>query len=248
MSPSKLCRILCAPSLLLAAIGVTTPVLAQAAMKAQNNSGDAGRDVAFALPLALYGESVARFELNLDQRASLSFELNIKRRRDDVREAEAETTQESLLTDAKGGILMISRYSEPNRLAGFYWTLGAGFRTMNADWQVQPDPRDKYADLSLTSLAENTDVSVFHHRATLAGTTGHLRAGYRYVAQELPLMIGGYIGIRHFQASVKDAKLEGNEGADQGWFYAPMTERERERLRRRYMTQLEPAIELGFVF
>lgn len=247
MSPVKIVRVIIASCVLLIAFCSNSSVLAQAAIRAQSGSG-AGHDAAVSLPLAFYGETVARFELNLEQRASLALELNIKRRRDDIRPAEAEATQESLLTDAKGAILMISRYSEPTRLAGFYWTLGAGFRTMNADWQVQPDPRDQYADLSLTTLAEDTGVSVFHHRATMTGTTGHMRTGYRYVAQELPLMIGAYVGIRHFQASVKDAKNSNQGGDDQAAQYAPMTERERERLRRRYTTQLEPAIELGFVF
>lgn len=223
--------------------------LAQGMVKGKSEAGGGGgRDFAVSLPLALYGESVARLELNLSNHASLAVELNVKRSSDDIDEEQAKETHESLVTDAKGGLLLVSRYSEPTRLAGFYWSLGLGWREMNADWQVQPDPADKHADYSLASPVEDSDASVFHHRATLIGTTGHLRAGYRYVAEELPLMIGAYLGVRHFQASVKDVELKDEEMADKTYVYAAMTERERERLKRRYMTQLEPAVEIGFIF
>ena len=232
-------------------VGFSANAFAQGISKGKSDGGShrsSGNDFALSLPLSLYGESVVRLEANLGHQASLALEGTIKRQDEDISEKEAEKSYESLVTNAKGALLLISRYSEPTRLAGFYWALGLGFRTMNADWQVQPDPSDKKADLSLTNRAEDADVDIFHHRATMHGTTGHLRGGYRYVAQELPLMFGAYIGIRHFQASIKDDQVDDGEAANQNDRYATMTERERERLKRRYMTTLEPALELGFIF
>lgn len=232
-------------------LGLSTSAFAQNMSKPKSDFSSSrgnSNDFAISLPLALYGESVARVEFNLGHQASLALEGNFKRRNDDISEKDAEESHESLITDAKGALILISRYSEPSRLAGFYWSLGLGFRSMNADWQVQPDPTDKKADLSLTATTEDGSTEVFHHRATMTGSTGHLRGGYRYVSEEFPFMFGIYMGIRHFQASLKDTPIDGSERDGNEPVYASMTERERERLKRRYMTQLEPAIELGFIF
>lgn len=239
---------------LVSAVGLASQASAQAKkqqapMEASAASANGAKDFALSIPVALYGEGVARIEFNLDTKASLALEGNFMRQRQDIDEEQTALTGESVLADAKGALLLISRYSDPVKLAGFYWSMGVGFRQMTADWAVRADPKDKNIDLALLDY-EKDQQGVLHHKVQMNGTTGHLRGGYRYVADEMPLMIGLYAGVRHFQAKARDlpmTKDEEQEG-EKSYDYAPMTERERETFRRRYTTQIEPAIELGFIF
>src|SRR5688572_22282964 len=66
-----------------------------------SSSKGESRDIAVSIPLALYGEGVARVEFNLGTVASLTVEGNFQGRRDEFDEKETAETGESLVSDAK---------------------------------------------------------------------------------------------------------------------------------------------------
>lgn len=215
--------------------------LAQGFTKAKVSSEGGGsyRGFLFALPLTLTSESVGRLEFNLQGHAALGVEANFKRKIDDIDEETRKETGESLVTNGRGASILISRYSDGAAMAGFYWAIGAGYREMDADWRVRPESSDSQVDMSLVD-----DTDRLNHNATLKGGTAHVRIGYRYVGTDVPLSIGAYLGIRHFQADVSDETPKASASVT----YANMTDKEKDRLARRYTTAPEPGIEFGIVF
>jgi hypothetical protein len=193
-------------------------------------------------PIAnLNGESILHLEANLGGHAALALEGVFKRGYEEIDAKEAEETHESRSSTAKGGSLIFSRYTHPMSMSGLYWGIGVGYRQESVNWRVQPDSKDKAVNYSLV----NEDMRLAHD-ATLSGTTGHARFGYRYVAVEWPFVVGGYLGARHFQAGVKDTDVDGKD--QENVRLAPMTDREKERLRRKYATRPECGVEVGFRF
>lgn len=209
-----------------------------------SSSGGANyRTFAFTIPVITFtGEQVARLEFNLGGLASLALEANFKPKNDEVHPDDALETGESLVSKGRGFALLFSRYTDEAAMAGFYYAIGAGYREMNADWKVRPATDDKEVDMTLVQTDER-----LYHRAEMKGVTGHIRGGYRYVGTSIPLSVGLYMGLRHYQVGVRDEKRdnlsEGDEAA-----YSDMTDSERERLRRRFTTKLEPGIEVGIAF
>lgn len=193
-------------------------------------------------PLTINAERVGRLEFNLAGKASLALEGNFKAEREEAPEKAQEEKNESMRAEGKGAALMVQRYVDGAAMAGLYWGLGVGYREETVRWRVRPEDSDRQVDLSLTDKDR-----MLNHDATLKGTTGHLRIGYRYVAAELPFVIGGYLGGRHFQAGVKDAE-QTDEEEGQNVKQAPMTDGEKERLRRKYTTKPEAGVELGITF
>lgn len=209
------------------------------------------RMAALSIPFNFSRELNGRLELNLAGQAALAIEGGIQREGKDIDDEQTKETGEALQSRGYGGSLMISRYSDGMRMAGFYWTLGAGYREVEARWSVIAEGQDPQVDWSLVDYQDNK-VGRLHHDAMLKGTTGTIRLGYRYMGEEIPLSIGAFIGARHFQAGVTDAQQKPGDpsrwGDESGVQYAPLTDREKERLRRRYTTKFEPGIEIGFAF
>ncbi len=238
-------------SLVVAVFGFAAPALAQQPGKptmmgvgSGEERGSTGQYRAFtmALPLTINRESVGRLEFNLASKASLAVEANFKKEREEASDEAQEERNESMLAEGKGAALFVHRYMDGAAMAGMYWGLGVGYRQETVRWRVQPDAADKQVNLSLTDKDR-----MLNHDAELKGTTGHMRVGYRYVAAELPFVIGGYVGGRHFQAGVQDGKQTA-EAEEANVKQAPLTDSEKERLRRKYTTKPEAGIELGITF
>jgi len=204
-------------------------------------SGGGYRNFLVSMPLSVTRETVGHFEFNLGGRASIAIEAMGNGPQQDVSDQDQKWTGESLVSQGMGADVMVSRYTQPGRLAGFYWGLGLGYRQQQAKWRVKPASDDQDVNTSLVD-----DTNRLDHDATLSGATGHFRAGYRYVGVDAPVLIGAYVGARHFQAGVRDAKTIQKDDANDGIQYVPMTEAEKERLKRRYETQPEIGIEFGF--
>jgi hypothetical protein len=139
---------------------------------------------------------------------------------------------------------MFSRYGDGNRMAGFYWGIGIGTREENVTWKVKPDTKDP-AYKTISADANN----FVGHEATLRGGTGHGRIGYRYVGESAPFVIGAYLGLRHFEATVTD--LKDKESTTRGSDEPPVTAmsaRERDKLKRIYATRPETGVEVGYSF
>lgn len=232
----------------LAALAGATPALAQGkgspfgGMSVEPADKDEFRSFILSTPIANFnGETIVHMELNLAGNATLALEGIMKRAFEEVDEKEMEETGESRSSKAKGGALILSRYSRPMSMAGFYWSIGAGYRQEDVTWSVRPDEQDPDASQSFGLVDEKGNL---HHDARLSGMTGNFRGGYRYVGKDFPFLGGIYLGARHFQAGVEDNEVKRDEPVR----VASMTDREKERLRRKYSTRPEFGLEVGFRF
>ena len=200
-------------------------------------------DFTIAVPLiSLTSESAGRIELNLGMRAALAIEASYIHEHDRIHEDVTEETGETMYVNSgRSASMHIARFSQPNRLAGFYWSLGAGFQTVDVAWTVPADEEDPEIDFALLP-----DDGMMNHRAILSGVTGHGRVGYRYVADDYPFMAGIYLGFRHFQSGVEDYHEAKEEEADEG--VSNLTDYEKERLKRKFKTAFTPSLTMGFAF
>lgn len=210
---------------------------------AQTSRGPA-QSLQVSLPIVnLSGELCGHIEKNLGGHASLALEVMSKKGFEEIPEERQTETGESRMSRGRGASLMMSRYSDSSRMAGFYWGMGLGFREEDVSWKVRPNPRDP----AYRSQSRETP-SLVTHAARMTGTTGHGRLGYRYVGHDVPFSIGAYLGFRHFQAKVADNMDQtGETPADEPPLTA-LSDREREKLRRVYATRPETGLEVGFSF
>ena len=208
------------------------------------SAGGAYRTMSLSMPVVtMTRETVGRLEFNLAGKASMALEGMAKGKREEVSEKDMKETGESREAQAKGAAIFVSRYMDGSAMAGLYWGLGLGYRKETIRWRVKPDENDKQVNMGLRD-----DDQKLHHDAELAGTTGHARFGYRYVGVEVPFVVGAYLGARHFQAGVRDADVKASDANADSALDAPMTDDEKERLRRQYTTKPEAGIELGISF
>jgi hypothetical protein len=186
-------------------------------------------------------DTVMRMELNLAGKASLALEGMMQGKHEELDDKERKESGESLIDEGKGAALFIARYTNPMSMTGFYWGLGLGYREETVQWRVKPSDKDK--DVNMALLDEN---DMLNHNAEMKGVTGHARAGYRYAGTDIPLLIGGYLGVRHFQPGAKDAKAK--DGGDDEVAYVAMTDREKDKLKKKYETTPEVGVEVGVTF
>lgn len=197
-------------------------------------------------------EMTAHFELNLGGLGAIALEGGVQGRYQHFSDKTVLETGESLESEAKGIALLVARYTDGPTMSGFFWALGLGYRQVDAKWAVKPEANDP-------DLGENVDMSLLdtserlNHAGTIKGNTGHFRVGYRYTANEWPILIGAYLGVRHFAGTVADTQPDSQvqdegDGSQQSVTYSNMTDREAERLRRRFMTKSESGLEIGVVF
>ncbi len=196
------------------------------------------------------GETLGHMEFNLGGQGTIGLEGVLQSKLEHVSEKEQLLTGESLVTSARGVGILVARYTDPMTMGGFYWSLGVGYREEAAKWSVKPEDNDKGVDLNLVDAASGR----LNHDATLKGSTATARLGYRFVGSDIPLVVGLYIGARHFQATVRDVEHKSEDGtADAGSgeetvTYNDMTELEKNRLKRSFMTTAHAALEVGVVF
>lgn len=185
--------------------------------------------------LSFDSQAGIRVEKNLNNVATLTFEGVYQSRDERLSEKDMEQSgEDSLVTSGREYMLLVSRYSQPQRLAGFFWSLGAGYRSLDADWHTTPD--EELLNLYQDNLDENGKAT---HRVRLNGVTGHGRMGYRYVGNNWPILIGVQLGLRHFQGGLEDdEEVDGRE----------LSNEQEDKIRRRFTTTLIPSVDVGFVF
>jgi hypothetical protein len=129
--------------------------------------------------------------------------------------------------------LSFSRYSQQNKMAGAYWSIGFGYRIVDLEWVRTP-----YDGLNTDGLALNEEGKITH-KMDGSGVTARAKVGYRYVAESIPFAIGAYVGLRHYE-NILSPVSEGN--------FVPTPDDELVGLERRLMSSLEPGIEVGVAF
>ena len=222
-------------ALLAVTLSFSPKVLAQSSMSNSSKSTSGGgpyRSVLVALPLLTRGLT-GRVEFNLGGRASLAVEGKNENRLEYLSKSEVQRSGESMMNRGQQGSVFLMSYTRPASLSGFFYGLGLGYRREQIDWH-QP---------TSSSFAALTDAQYANHDARLSGATGTARAGYRYVGSEIPLFIGAYAGLQHFQSTAADGPTTTN---GQSPSVTPMTTQDKEHLQRRFATSLDLAIEVGF--
>ena len=193
------------------------------------------KDFVITLPIiAMGGEAQAKFEYNLSGSGSLGVELLIVQEGEVFTEDEvAEQNGDSLMVKGSELALSYSSYSNVSKMSGGYWSLGLGYRQLQADWTRGPSE-----DFSPVGVSLDGD-GKFKHELNSSGATAHARVGYRYVANSFPLAIGAYVGIRHYQNQFEDRESD---------TAISTPEVDQEGLSRRMMSALEPGVEVGMAF
>ena len=210
---------------------------------------EADRDFLISIPVvADSAQARLHLEYNVQKTFGLALEAAALGEKELLSPKEIDASGDSLKTKGTQVSLLFARYSEPAHMGGFFFALGAGYRQYTAEWKKKPDDQNKAAALqSNTSLAVD-DTGYLHHRVKGSGTTGHARVGYRWVAAEWPVSVGGHLGMRHVSTSVKDVDVDEEKQKDLKLNYSPTNDAEKKSLKNRVMTERAMAIELGVVF
>ena len=198
------------------------------------------RDFVVTIPVMADGpQARIHAEYNVMKAVGVALEIASLGETQLVSDKTMDETGESLKTKGSQVSLLIARYSEPARLGGFFWALGAGYRQYTADWKRRPDEKSTALQL------ESADDGYLHHRVRGQGVLGHARVGYRWVAGEWPVAIGGHIGLRHLNSSVKDIEVDAEQQKELNMTYSSTNSYEQKELKNRVMTTPDISIEIG---
>jgi hypothetical protein len=189
------------------------------------------------LPIvAMGGEAVTKGEWRLGKVGSLAVEWTAMSNVDLYSNAEKEeNNNDSMMLSGNELSLAYTRYGNNKRMSGGYWSVGLGYRLVRVTWLRSPFEGVNQAAVSLNDEGKLT------HTIDGAGLTARSKVGYRYVAESIPLSVGAYVGLRHYQNTMKD-KLSATEVA------VASSEEDRVGIERRLMSSLEPGIEVGLTF
>ncbi len=202
--------------------------------------------VSFTIPVvSLTGEPTGRFEFNLSGEASLTLEATYVPKGEELRKKEIEEDghSPSMMTQGKQVALLVSRYTDSYNLAGFYWSAGVGYRTV--DGSLKKALEETTATPNTFSVGPIDDLGRASYEFRASGMTLHGRGGYRYVGQSVPFSIGLYLGVRHFVSKVEDLRTQSDE-ADPT--LTELTSDEKNSIKRRFMDRPEGGLEVGVVF
>ena len=216
---------------------------AMAASSQSSSLKASGKDWLVSLPVVAERPQMRlHVEYNADHSIGLGFEAAAISTTEELGEEEILTTGNSLTLNGVQGSLLMSRYSDEAHMGGFFWTVGAGYRKWHAEWKKKPDERENQR------LGLVDDGGYLHHRVEGKGVTAHLRAGYRYVANEWPLSLGAHIGLRHMNSQVTDVAVNDSEQEKLQLNYSELNDKERRELRHRMMTTPDFTVDLGLAF
>lgn len=194
------------------------------------------RSFALSLPLvAMNNESKASGEFNLGSIGALSVEILSMMSHDAFfgDEKDARPNDELIMSGAEVA-LFYSSYSDAKEMSGFHWGVGVGYRALKAEWARTPD-----GSFTLAEDAPRDNLGRINHDLRANGMAAHARVGYRFVGDSVPIVLGAFIGARHYQNQFDDRD---NPEA------VATPEKDREALQRRFMSAIEPGLELGFSF
>jgi len=187
------------------------------------------------VPLINFGREVAaHVEANVLGNAGISIEYIKVNPGEEFSDKESKEKGISLNTSGWEVGLAVARYSKPQPMAGFYWLLGAGYRSLNAELKKQ---RDESYVLATDERMEDEGWVAYDMEAT--GMTGRGRLGYRYIGESVPFIVGGFFGIRHFASEFSD----GNSGVRPE--DSPVTPDEKKAFSRLMMSKMMLGVEVG---
>lgn len=189
-------------------------------------------------PLAVQ-QTTLRAEFNLAGEASMQAEASFVRPSEGLAPAAIDRNPgESLVVDSGQEVaILFARYSQPYQLMGFYWALGAGWRDVHSVWK-RPIT-DNTSQYSLASTVDIDGKNRFVSEQVSQGNTLHARLGYRTTMPYIPIILGGQLGVRHFNSVVHDA---GDDST------VPLNDDDKTSLRHRMMTYGSLELSAGYAF
>jgi hypothetical protein len=194
-----------------------------------------GRSFNVTAPMTIIGNELgARMEFNTYQVGSLALDGILVSQAEEFDEKKSEEANASLISKGYEAALTFSRFSRPDMMAGFYWSLGGGYRVLDVLWSRAPN-----AEYALSHTFELDDDGRITHHMKASGTTVRGRLGYRYAAESWPFLAGTYVGVRHYEPKFVDVEDDENPET---------TTEDHLHLRKQYMSKLEAGVELGFSF
>ncbi|MGE0171457.1 MAG: hypothetical protein AB7T49_01670 [Oligoflexales bacterium] len=196
---------------------------------------DEPRAFAFTLPplVALGSQAAVKAEFNT-RSAALGIEGIAVLPYEDVSDTEKQSG-DSVSRKVQGGEVaaFLTKYSNSMMMSGLFWGIGIGYRELQTSWYQSAD------GLALQEEDYVDDDNQVEYRVRGRGVTGHLRFGYRYVGTEVPVVLGFYAGVRHFDGTYENVEEKTLVDAGENDFVF---------LKKRYMSQFEPGLELGMSF
>lgn len=202
-----------------------------------------GRDWLFSLPLIAERPQLRiHAEYNAGRSVGLALEAGVISAVEELTDEEIVLTGNSLQVNGLQASLLMSRYSDEPNMAGFFWSLGAGYRRWQAEWKKQVSEKEA---LRLGYVDEK---GYLHHKFEGKGATGHMRLGYRYVGSDWPLAFGAHVGIRHMNSTITDIDVPQSDQAKLNLQYSDLSSEERRSMKNRMMTTPDITVDFGFVF
>ena len=225
---------------------VAAPMKKGPPMMAATQSGGSksgGHDWIFSLPVVAERQQLRlHAEYNAFRSIGLALEAGQIATTEEMGDEEIRATGSSLAIDGYQASLLMSRYSDPANMGGFFWSLGAGYRKWDAEWKKKPDEKEAQR----ASLVD--EEGYLHHRVEGKGATAHFRVGYRYVANEWPLAVGGHVGLRHMNSQVTDVTVKEDEQTKLHATYSKVDDGERKQLKHKMMTTPDFTVDFGLAF
>ncbi len=211
---------------------------AQMSKKDMMKEGGMSKDILVTLPVVQLGrDAQAKIEFNLRGKGSLAIEGSMLIPGEEYSDQElAESPGHSLQTEGYGGQVMISRFTQPMVMGGFFWGFGVGYRQLKAHWKKAPHEEQS----NLLALADED--GLLDHDLTVSGNTFEGRLGYRYVGMQYGFVIGGFVAIRHFENKIKSNASDDNADVPE------LHEQDEKELKHRLMSQFYPSLEIGWAF
>ena len=214
-----------------------------ASSMAGDSASSSSKDYLLSMPIVAETPQIRpHIEINISNEFTLALEGGLLAETEQLSKEELMETGNSLKVKGAQATLLLSRYSEPERMAGFFWSLGGGYRKFTADWKKQPGD-----NTTQTQLASINEDGYLRHRVNGTGTTAHFRLGYRYVADSWPVAIGGHVGFRHMNSSLENAKISDSEKNETQLTHSPLSETEEKSVKHRMMTTPDLAVEIGLI-
>jgi hypothetical protein len=206
---------------------------------ARAQAQEAGKSWLFSTSLSR--ATLAKFEVNLKNQGSIALEAGYMGASEALRPKEIEDVPgQSLITYGREYKIMISRYTQPTKMAGLFWGLGVGQRSIQADWKKNPNEK------AVDQFQAVDEDGMVNHRLDITGTLIEGRCGYRYVSSDIGIVAGIFLDVAHHNSKVtdRDSVLE----AEDSDHIAPVAESDAYAISRRLTSTLAPGFELGWAF
>lgn len=211
--------------------------------ESRSSGQGAGKNFLISLPLVTAGhEGAVRAELNLANRGAVALDWaewgsGAERRQDLSPQDIKAHPKDAFLTEGRDMTVMMSKYNNPGNMSGFHWGLGLGYRAMQAELRKTPSLQSQGDAVLLNDgqVLNNIDIS---------GPTVSGRVGYRHVGEEVGFSIGTFLGVKHFQNKISNAKQDSNKDIA----FSPISEKDSDALSARLTTAIKIGVEIGWAF